>query len=436
MVLSFIKNTFFLLLILSFPFCFSCGSQNKNKNDEMNEGIVIHDRIEISQYKDDPVIPGVNQFELYFNKLKGKNVGLVVNQTSMVIDSLNSFFENPMIFEKGENKEQYHLVDFLTAFKIEINKIYTPEHGFRGDADAGEIIKDGIDVKTNIPIISLYGKNKKPTIEHLKGIDIMVFDIQDVGARFYTYISTLHYVMESCAEQGIPLLILDRPNPNGHYIDGPIMEKEHMGFVGMHPIPVVHGMTIGEFAQMINGEEWLNDGIQCDITVIPVKNYTHQTRYSVPIKPSPNLPNERAINLYPSLCFFEGTPLSAGRGTEMQFQVFGSPLLPEDSYPFMFTPQPNLGSKSPKFDGELCYGIDLRNSEWLGELNLNWLIDAYNAAEDKESFFTPFFTKLAGTMALQHKIEHGLTADEIKGSWKRKLEEYDNMRDQYLLYSR
>ncbi len=395
---------------------------------------MIHDRIEINQDKEDPAIPGANRLELYFNKLKGKNVGLVVNQTSMVIDSLNTFFENPMIFEEGENKEQYHLADFLTAFQIEIKNIFTPEHGFRGDADAGEMIKDGNDIKTNIPIISLYGKNKKPTKEHLKEIDIMVFDIQDVGVRFYTYISTLHYVMEACAEQDIPLLILDRPNPNGHYIDGPIMEKEHMGFVGMHPIPVVHGMTIGEFAQMINGEGWLNGGIQCEITVIPVKNYTHQTQYSIPIKPSPNLPNDTAINLYPSLCFFEGTPLSAGRGTEMQFQIFGAPFLPQDRYPFTFTPKPNEGAKNPKLEGELCYGLDLRDSEWLSELNLNWLIEAYNATENKEPFFTPFFTKLAGTMALQHKIEHGLTADDIKRSWKKGLKEYDEMRQKYLLY--
>jgi uncharacterized protein YbbC (DUF1343 family) len=262
----------------------------------------------------------------------------------------------------------------------------------------------------------------------------MVFDIQDVGARFYTYISTLHYIMEACAEQGIPLLILDRPNPNGHYIDGPILEEEHKSFVGMHPVPVVHGMTIGEYAQMINGEGWLANKVKCDITVITVKNYSHHTRYSVPVKPSPNLPNDTAINLYPSLCFFEGTKLSAGRGTAMQFQVFGAPFLPKSTYPFSFTPQPNEGAKYPKFSGEECYGMDLRESERLDQLNLDWLIDAYEFSENKEEFFIPFFTKLAGTMALQHKIEHGLTAEEIKGSWKRKLKEYDEMRQKYLLY--
>jgi uncharacterized protein YbbC (DUF1343 family) len=434
MKLSLFKNTVFLLLLVSFPFCFSCGSQNKNKNEESNNEIVIHDTIDLSQLENDPVIPGANRFELYFTKLKGKKVGIVANQTSIVIDSLNTFFENPMVQEEGKKQEYYHLVDFLSAFHIEIKKVFSPEHGFRGDADAGEMVKDGIDKKTKIPIISLYGQNKKPSEEHMEGIDIMVFDIQDVGVRFYTYISTLHYIMEACAEQGIPLLILDRPNPNGHYIDGPIMEEEHMGFVGMHPIPVIHGMTIGEFAQMINGEGWLNEGIKCDISVIPVKNYTHQTRYSVPIKPSPNLPNDTAINLYPSLCFFEGTPLSEGRGTDMQFQVFGAPFLPKSLYPFSFTPHPNEGAKNPKFSGEECFGMDLRDSEGLDQLNLDWLIDAYNATENKGTFFTPFFTKLAGTMALQHKIEHGLTAEEIKGSWKRKLQVYDEMRQQYLLY--
>jgi uncharacterized protein YbbC (DUF1343 family) len=436
MTFSFFKNTVFLLLMVSFPFCFSCGSQNKSNKEDKNIGRVIDASIEKEHLMIEPVIPGANRFELYFTKLKGKKVGMVANQTSIVIDSLNSFFENPIIRKEGDKRVSTHLLDFLLAFEIEVTKVFALEHGFRGKADAGETIKDGMDVKTGTPILSLYGKNKKPTREQLRGIEIMVFDIQDVGARFYTYISALHNIMEACAEEGIPLLILDRPNPNGHYIDGPILEPEHKSFVGMHPVPVVHGMTIGEYAQMINGEGWLSGGVKCDITVIPVKNYNHGTRYSIPVNPSPNLPNDTAINLYPSLCFFEGTPLSAGRGTEMQFQVFGAPFLPSDSYPFTFVPGPNEGAKHPKFNGELCYGMDLRKTEWLDWLNLDWLIDAYNATEDKENFFTPFFTKLAGTMALQHKIEHGLTAEEIKSSWKRGLEEYDIMREQYLLYSR
>jgi uncharacterized protein YbbC (DUF1343 family) len=434
MTLPLFKNTVFLLLLVSFPFCFSCGSQSKNKNEETISGIVIHETIDLSQHVNDPVIPGANRFELYFNLLKGKKVGLVANQTSIVIDSLNTFFENPMVQEEGNRKDHYHLLDYLLTFKIDVTKVFALEHGFRGKADAGETIKDGVDTKTGTPILSIYGKNKKPTKEQLEGIDIMVFDIQDVGARFYTYISALHYIMESCAEQNIPLLILDRPNPNGHYIDGPILEMEHKSFVGMHPVPVVHGMTIGEYAQMINGEGWLTNGLKCDISIIPVKNYTHQTRYSVPIKPSPNLPNDIAINLYPSLCFFEGTPISAGRGTNFQFQIFGAPNLPKEMYPYSFTPKPNEGAKYPKFDGELCFGMDLRNSKWLSELKLDWLIDAYKTTDNKDEFFTPFFTKLAGTMTLQHKIEQGMTAEDISISWKRRLEEYDAKRQQYLLY--
>lgn len=434
MSLSIFKNTALLLLVMTIPVCFSCGSQTKNKSEETNEGIVIHDTYDITKKDIDPIIPGANRFELYFTKLKGKKVGLVANQTSIVIDSLNTFFENPIIQEKDQNKEYYHLLDFLMAFDIEVKKVFALEHGFRGKADAGEMIKDGVDIKTGIPILSIYGKNKKPTQEQLDDIDILIFDIQDVGARFYTYISALHYIMEAAAEQNIPLLILDRPNPNGHYIDGPILEMEHKSFVGMHPVPVVHGMTIGEYAQMINGEGWLKNGIECDITVIPVKNYTHQTNYSLPVKPSPNLPNDIAINLYPSICFFEGTPISAGRGTNMQFQIFGSPILSKSEYPFSFTPQPNEGSKYPKFNGETCFGKDLRNTERLSNLNLDWLIEAYESSGLGKEFFTPFFKKLAGTVVLQHKIEYGLTSDEIRKSWKNGLEKYDLMRQKYLIY--
>lgn len=431
MFLTVFKNTQFLLVALTILTCFSCGSQN----DKSEEGKVKSEKNVLqAQQPDKPIIVGANQFNQYFTILKGKKVGVVANQTSVLVDSLMPFFENPILIKEGENKEEYHLADFLVAHKVDVKKVFAPEHGFRGKADAGEVVKDGIDTKTGLPIISLYGKNKKPSKEQLEGIDIMIFDIQDVGARFYTYISTLHYMMEACAENNIPLLILDRPNPNGHYIDGPILEKEHKSFVGMHPIPVVHGMTIGEYAQMINGEGWLVNNIKCDITIIKVKNYTHQTEYSLPIKPSPNLPNDVAINLYPSLCFFEGTPLSAGRGTEMQFQIFGAPNLPSAYYPFTFTPQANEGAKYPKFKNEVCYGKDLRENKKHNKLNLEWLIEAYVATGKKKDFFNSFFTKLAGTTKLQEQIEKGYTYREIRKTWLKDLESYDNMRQEYLLY--
>jgi len=427
MSLSVFKNTQFLLVALTILTCFSCGSQNEKTIDQQKK---TPNQVQ----NDKSIIVGANQFENYFNILKGKKVGIVANQTSVVVDSLMTFFENPIEFKEGEARDQYHLVDFLVAFKVDVKKVFAPEHGFRGKADAGEVVKDGIDTKTSLPIISLYGKNKKPSKEQLEGIDIMIFDIQDVGARFYTYISTLHYMMEACAENNIPLLILDRPNPNGHYIDGPILEKEHKSFVGMHPVPVVHGMTIGEYAKMINGEGWLSNNLVCDITIINIKNYTHQTEYSIPIKPSPNLPNDVAINLYPSLCFFEGTTLSAGRGTEMQFQIFGAPNLPSEYYPFTFTPQANEGAKYPKFKNEVCFGKDLRENKKRNKLNLEWLIEAYVSTGKKKEFFNSFFTKLAGTTKLQEQIEKGYTYREIRKTWLKGLENYDTMRTKYLLY--
>src|SRR5690554_1614321 len=340
MRLTFFKNTV-LLIVLT---VFSCGNSEgeqraKNGGEE-----------EWSAIQEGKIVVGAERFQVYSELLKEKNVGIVANQTS--------YLEN----------EKQHLVDFLVSKKISVRKVFAPEHGFRGTADAGEHVKDGVDSKTGIPLISLYGNNKKPSQEQLKRIDVVVFDIQDVGARFYTYISTLHYVMEACAEAGIPVIVLDRPNPNGHYIDGPILEIEHQSFVGMHPIPVVHGMTMGEYAKMINGEGWLNnlendppkEKVICDLTVIKMENYTHKTPYFLPIKPSPNLPNDQAINLYPSLCFFEGTFVNAGRGTDMQFQVFGAPSLPAAQFPFTYTPQSNEGAKDPKFKGQLCYGKDLR----------------------------------------------------------------------------
>ena len=357
---------------------------------------------------------------LYVNLLKGKNIAVVANQTSVIFKELYK-----------KKQEARHLVDSLLTLGIEVKKVFAPEHGFRGKADAGEVVKDGFDTKTGLQIISLYGKNKKPSATQLKGIDIVVFDIQDVGARFYTYISSLHYVMEACAEAGIQVIILDRPNPNSHYIDGPVLEAKHTSFVGMHKVPVVYGMTIGEYGKMINGEKWLKNGIQCDLKVIPLKNYNHQTKYSLPIKPSPNLPNDKSINLYPSLCFFEGTNVSAGRGTEMQFQVYGSPYITKSS--FTFTPQANEGSKYPKYKKQRCFGEDLRTAKNLNKLDLSYLLKAYQQNTSKE-FFNTFFTKLAGTERLQEQIEQGLSEKEIRKTWVQDIISFKKIRKKYLLY--
>jgi uncharacterized protein YbbC (DUF1343 family) len=419
MRLSFFKNTVLLVLLT----IISCGNSVEKVTLTSNDGKDIplvrngeRDGDKDNKAKKDKIIMGAAQFHMYSELLKGKNVGIVANQTSFL------------------EKENQHLVDFLISKEVSVKKVFAPEHGFRGVADAGEHVKDGVDSKTGVPLISLYGNNKKPSEEQLKGIDIVVFDIQDVGARFYTYISTLHYVMEACAEKGIPVIVLDRPNPNGHYFDGPILEKEHQSFVGMHPIPIVHGMTIGEYAKMTNGEGWLKNGIQCKLTVVEMKNYTHQTSYSVPIKPSPNLPNDQSINLYPSLCFFEGTFINAGRGTDMQFQVFGAPTLPASKYPFEYTPQANEGAKDPKFKGKLCHGKDLRQNPHLNKINLEWLIDAYNDNGKKADFFNSFFVKLAGTKKLQQQIENGMSAESIRDSWKDGLDKFGKVREKYLLY--
>ena len=356
---------------------------------------------------------GADNFENYIPLLKDKKVGVVSNQTGILTN-------------------RTHLVDFLITNQINVLKIFAPEHGFRGTADAGELIIDGKDTKTGLSIISLYGDNKKPKPEQLEGIEILVFDIQDVGARFYTYISTLHYVMEACAENNIQLLVLDRPNPNGFIIDGPILEKEFASFVGMHPIPILHGMTIGEYAQMINGEKWLKNEVQCSLTINPCLNYDRNATYSLLEKPSPNLPNDQAINLYASLCFFEGTNVSSGRGTEKQFQIYGSPFLPQIG--FSFTPEPNLGAKEPMHKGKLCYGEDLSSIETVNQIELKWLLKAYNSTEDKTKFFIPFFTKLAGTKMLQQQIEEGLSERRIKKSWKTGLEQFKETRKKYLIY--
>ncbi len=402
------KNTLIIVLVFAFSLG-SCHSQKKKKTNSVSKN-TCNRKISVTV--------GANQIEKYLPLIKNKQIGIVANQTSV-------------IFKKDE-KKYTHLVDSLISLNINITKVFAPEHGFRGKADAGEFIKNGKDPKTGIDIISIYGNNKKPTKNQLKNLELLIFDIQDVGARFYTYISSLHYVMEACAENNIPLLILDRPNPNGNYIDGPILEIENKSFVGMHPIPVVHGMTIGEYAQMINGQKWLSNGIECNIKVIKCKNYIKNLHYSLPIKPSPNLPNDKSVNLYPSLCFFEGTSVSVGRGTEMQFQVFGAPYLPKTT--FQFTPTPNEGAKHPKYNNKVCYGKDLRNLNNLKSINLEWLIYCYNNSSTKESFFNSFFTKLAGTDKLQKQIKQGLSSNKIKSTWQKDLKEYNQMRKKYLIY--
>ena len=373
-----------------------------------------------------PIYTGAENFEAYQSMIQGKKVGIVTNPSG-IVDKIYISKNNQATLKTSKS-----IVDFLIENKIQISSIFAPEHGFRGNADAGEVIKDGKDIKTGLPIVSLYGNNKKPTQTQLEGIDMMIFDLQDVGVRFYTYISSLHYVMEACAEQNIPLIVLDRPNPNGNIVDGPILESAYQSFVGMHPIPVLHGMTIGEYAQMINGEEWLKNGVQCQLTVVPCLNYNRQMSYSLPVRPSPNLPNDQSINLYASLCFFEGTNVSVGRGTESQFQIFGSPFL--KGYQYSFTPKPNLGAKDPLYNGKVCYGRNLTKIDKINLLNLEWLIEAYQNTTDKSVFFNSFFEKLAGTKTLRQQIESGKSAKEIKESWRKDLENFKLMRKKYLIY--
>lgn len=361
---------------------------------------------------------GAQQTSLYIPALIGKHVGVVANQTSVIGNT--------------------HLIDSLVGLKLDIIKVFAPEHGFRGEGEAGETIKGGVDSKTGLQIVSLYGNHKKPTKEDVNGIDLIIFDIQDVGVRFYTYISTLQYVMETCAENNIELLVLDRPNPNGFFIDGPVLEKKFESFVGMQSIPVVHGLTIGEYAQMLNGEKLLANNLQCKLKVIACANYNHKMHYDLPVSPSPNLPNMASIYLYPTLCFFEGTPVSVGRGTDIPFQVIGYPLFAEGN--FQFTPKSILGrAAKPMYENENCSGIDLREfgSVYVKNaksLYLFWIISMYQSYPDKEKFFTPFFDKLAGTDLFAKQIKEGRSEEEIRKSWKIKIEEYKKVRKKYLLY--
>lgn len=365
---------------------------------------------------DQDAIVGASRLELYLPEIKYKNVGIVANQTSVFNGT--------------------HLIDTLLTYNIDIRKIFTPEHGFRGKADEGTSVGNSIDEKTNIPIISLYGNNKKPTSSQLEDIDVLLFDLQDVGTRFYTYISTMTYVMEAAAENDISVIILDRPNPNGFYIDGPVLENENSSFVGLHQVPVVYGLTIGEYALMVNGEHWLKDSLQCNLQVIPLGDYDRDCIYRLSVKPSPNLPNWESVYLYPSLCFFEGTVVSVGRGTQFPFQVYGHPSIQAD---FTFTPRQAEGRNKPLLCDEQCFGKNLTDyahnfKKEKAKINLSWLIEAYNQLKDKEKFFNNFFLKISGTKELQQQIEDGLSEKEIRDSWKEELDKYKEIRKKYLLY--
>lgn len=362
--------------------------------------------------------PGIADFAGYESLLAGKKVGMVANQTSVV---------------GGQ-----HSVDFLRAHGVNLVRVFCPEHGFRGDADAGETVGDYTDKTTGLPVVSLYGKKKKPLPGDLEGVEVMVFDIQDVGVRFYTYLSTLHNVMEACAEENIPMVVMDRANPNAFYIDGPVLEAEHRSFVGMHPVPVVYGMTIGEYARMINGEGWLKNGVRCPLTVIPCRNWTREMTFSLPQPPSPNLPDRVSVMLYPSVCLFEGTVVNEGRGTYTPFQVFGHPALKQMSY--SYTPESIPGmSKNPKCLGKKCYGMDLRGEyepvKKGARLRLDWLITAYRNYTGQEPFFISYFEKLAGTDRLRKDIIAGKTEEEIRETWQPDLENFRQIRKKYLIYN-
>ncbi len=356
---------------------------------------------------------GAEQMDQYLPKLAGKSVALLINHTSLVNDT--------------------HLLDTLLSSGVEVVKIFAPEHGFRGDLANGEQVDDGFDQKTGLPLISLYGKNKKPTKEQLEGIDVVIYDIQDVGARFYTYISSMHYMMEACGENGISFLIFDRPNPNAHYVDGPVLEIEKASFVGIHPIPIVYGMTVGELALMIKGEGWIKQSETLDLQVIHLKNWTRDSSYILPVSPSPNLPNSQAISLYPSLCLFEGTHVSMGRGTDFPFQAVG---YPDPAFgAFEFTPRSIPGvSKYPPHKNKICYGYDLRSVPQPNRIDLSYLIQFYNQSNQKDDFFNAFFTNLAGTKTLREQIEDGWTEEEIRASWESDLVAFESKRKSYLIY--
>ena len=393
------------------------------KNFQISKSIIVFIKINfflivsLNIVAQNNTIIGIDKTEEYLPLIIDKNIAIVSNHTSQFIKESKSI----------------HLVDSLLKLNVQIKKVFAPEHGFRGNLDAGEKIINSIDEKTGIPIVSLYGKKRKPSFEDLDEIDVIIFDIQDVGARFYTYLSTMHYVMESCAENNIELIVLDRPNPNGHYIDGPVMTKESMSFVGLHPVPIVYGMTIGEYAKMINGEKWLRNNLNCKLKVIEITNYDRNKKYKLTFKPSPNLPNQQSINLYPSLCFFEQTPVSVGRGTEKQFQVIGTPYW--ENFKFNFTPKSMPGAKYPKHENLTCYGLNLENEEYLSKIDLKWLILAYKNEKNKDNFFKSGFHRLAGNKLLEEQIKKGLSEKEIRKTWKNGLDNFKLIREKYLIYN-
>ncbi len=400
----------FFCLLLSQSFCTS-----RQQTEIDNRKTINVAQPTAKPKKEKTLTLGAEQTEKYLPYLKEKKVALVVNQTSRI--------------------KNIHLVDSLVSLGINIQHIFAPEHGFRGKADAGEHVKNGIDTKTGLPIISLYGKNKKPHKEQLENIDIVLFDIQDVGVRFYTYISTMHYVMEACAEQQVPFIVLDRPNPNGHYVAGPVLDLRFQSFVGMHPIPIVHGLTIGELAHMINDEGWLKNKVKCNLTVVKCKNYTHKTPYILPIKPSPNLPNDLSIKLYPSLCLLEPTEVSVGRGTYTPFQIVGTTNSQGGS--FKFIPKSIEGmSKYPKHQDKTCYGVDFRNEKVIPQFTVKYLVEYYQQSSTQKDFFTSesFFNKLAGTDQLLKQVKDGWSAEKIEESWQEALKDYLLLRKQYLIY--
>lgn len=360
-----------------------------------------------------PVKTGAEQLSVYLPLLQNKQVALVANHTSMVNNT--------------------HLLDTLLANGISVAKVFAPEHGFRGDADAGAHIKDGMDSKTGLPLISLYGKNKKPSSEQLAGVEVIVFDIQDVGARFYTYLSTLHYVMEAAAEQHIPVVVLDRPNPNIGIVDGPVLDTNFISFVGLHPVPIVYGMTIGEYAQMINGENWIKptNNKTCDLTIIKLANYTRKSNYVLPVAPSPNLKSDKAIHWYPTLCLFEGSQISVGRGTTNPFTMFGCPTC--DLHDTIFTPEPNVGASNPKYKGEQCAGLSMPDG-YSDSLVVEYWLQAYTSYTGEKPFFNAFFKKLAGTDQLEKQISSGWSTQAIRNSWKKELQQFKKMRKPYLIY--
>ncbi|MGK7390390.1 MAG: exo-beta-N-acetylmuramidase NamZ family protein [Candidatus Cyclobacteriaceae bacterium M2_1C_046] len=387
-----------ILIFMSFLFFFCQAADNKAVNIQ----------------EEDNIFPAAYRFEEYLPFLLDKKVALTVNQTSMIGNT--------------------HLVDTLISRGVNVVKVFAPEHGFRGTADAGEIVKNSIDQKTGLPIVSLYGSNKKPTAEQLQDVDVIVFDIQDVGVRYYTYISTMHYLMEAAAENMKEIIVMDRPNPHGSYVDGPVLNLEYQSFVGMHPIPLVHGLTVGELALMINNEGWLKDGLQSELKVIEMENYEHDDHYSLPVKPSPNLPNDLAVALYPSLGLFEGTVISVGRGTDAPFQQIGHPEL--GSFDHIFVPESVEGAKNPPYKGQEVYGINMQEKQPEYTFTLEYLLKMYEAFPEKDKFFfeSNFFEKLEGSGKLREQIKAGMKEEEIRETWKEGLEEYKLMRKEYLLY--